>query len=419
MFNGNRRKNMPREIFISCLLAVVAGTLPAAGVSGGSDMLCNGDADLCDRPYNEVVYPGTHNSYSTEEDGFTIPLPNQKYSMSTQLQDGIRCLMLDTYEKNGVGYLCHGECGFWGQRPLSDGLLEIADFLDANPREVVTIIIESYLSEELTAVSFGETGLLDYAYAHEAGEPWPLLREMLESDRRLVVFTDDSAAALDWHHYVWDFAWETPFSYENIGEFTCEENRGTPPNDLFILNHFLTGLLGAMRWEAPVTNAYGLVRNRCAECWGYEETNPESHIPNFLMVDHYDLGNVVDAVKSINGSWPEPPLWMTQGILRRGESVDITVTGLEPGEAAYFGFGLNGQGIGPAIEQLGGMELDILNPVYTLGAAAADPSGTAVFTCTIPPGTPLIEISTQAAVPRGPGGSESIKSIAITERIEE
>ena len=381
-------------------------------------MECNGDADLCNRPYNEVVHPGTHNSYSTEADGFTIPLPNQKYSMATQLQDGIRCLMLDTYDKNGVGYLCHGECGWWGQRPLTDGLSEISAFLDSNPNEVVTIIFESYLSEELTGLSFDESGLIDHVYEHEAGEPWPTLREMIDSGRRLVVFTDDSDVTFGWLHYVWDFAWETPYSYENIGEFICEENRGTPPNDLFILNHFLTGLLGSIRWEAPVTNAYGLVRNRCVECWGYEETNPEAHIPNFLMVDHYDLGNLVDAAKSINGSWPDAPPWMTQGSLRQGEWVEVTVPGLEPGETAYVGYGLNGQGIGPGIEQLGGLNLDILTPVFRMGAAVADTSGVAVFTFPVPAGAPLVEISSQAAVPRGAGGAESVKSIAITDKIE-
>ena len=38
-------------------------------------------------------------------------------------------------------FLCHIHCAF-GAQPLADGLAEIAAFLDANPDEVVTLIIQ-------------------------------------------------------------------------------------------------------------------------------------------------------------------------------------------------------------------------------------------------------------------------------------
>lgn len=286
------------------LVITAGGRLP---LQAAGEWACNGNAALCDRPYNEAAYATTHNAYSTAEDHFRIPLPNQQYAMRTQLAHGVRGLMLDTYDKDGVPYLCHGACGVWGQRPLVDGLVEIRTFIEANPNEVITFILESYLSEEKTAGAFAEAGLMDYVYAHTDGEPWPTLRTMIESGKRLVVFTDDRNVQLPWHHYVWTYAWETPFSFGDVSQFTCVRNRGRSPNDLFILNHFITGHLGAVRWDAPRINAYERLHGRAAQCWGYEETNPKAHIPNFVTVDHYDLGAVFDVVDALNAAWPKPP----------------------------------------------------------------------------------------------------------------
>ena len=82
-----------------------------------SALPCNGDRAWCHRPYNELAVVCTHNAHSNQEDGFAIPTPNQIPSFTTQLEDGVRCLMLDTYDWNGELFLCHGACGFWGNRP--------------------------------------------------------------------------------------------------------------------------------------------------------------------------------------------------------------------------------------------------------------------------------------------------------------
>jgi hypothetical protein len=43
----------------------------------------------------------------TDEDGFLIPTANQVYPVLQQLDDGVRCLMLDSYMDDGEPMLCH------------------------------------------------------------------------------------------------------------------------------------------------------------------------------------------------------------------------------------------------------------------------------------------------------------------------
>src|SRR5207244_924229 len=105
----------------------------------------NGAAALCDRRFDQVSYPTTHNAYSTVAGNFGAP--NQDYDMPRQLADGIRGLMLDAwYFDDDFGrqttYLCHGLCQI-GALPLRDGLKQIRQFFDGNRAEVIAFIFES------------------------------------------------------------------------------------------------------------------------------------------------------------------------------------------------------------------------------------------------------------------------------------
>ncbi len=386
-----------------CLLA--AACTPAAADP------CNGDTRLCDRPYNEVAHLTTHNAYSNRDYGFIVPSPNQLNNVTWQLEGGVRALMLDTHEYLGRAYLCHGTCGPWGRKKLRPVLTEIKSFLDSNPNEVVTIIFESYLTEERTEASFVDTDLIDHVYAHPIGAPWPTLLEMINAGTRLMVFTDDAAATLSWHHYVWDHAWELPFEYANIEEFTCEDGRGTPGADLFIFNHWIASPLGSDRGVAKLVNQYPLLHNRAVECWGHSAWNPANHLPNFVTVDHFDLGAGSAVVWSLNDTWPVPPLWMTQTDFARGDSASLRVSGLDPGARVYFGAGFDGPGIGETLPGLQGTRLDLLGPVIPIGEAAANPGGVATLTMIVPTAAPPGSVSTQAVVPLP--GQPALKSIAL------
>lgn len=255
------------------------------------DDLCNGSTALCTRRYDQVAYATTHNAMTNADEGWTFP--NQQHGISRQLDDGIRALMLDTHYFQGETDLCHAYCEL-GHERLADGLAKIKRFLDRRPNDVVSIIFEAYVDEADVADAFDEAGLLDYLHEQPVDQPWPTLRELIDAGTRLVVFTDERGDE-PWHHYVWDYASETPFSFERPSDFTCAPNRGNPNNGLFILNHFLTQIVGSADLARQV-NFDPLFVDRALQC--QDERN---RLPNFVTVDFYDIGDVFHVVNALNG----------------------------------------------------------------------------------------------------------------------
>ena len=273
------------------------------GTNNDSCIACNGAASLCDRRFDEVVYPTSHNAMSNEDDGWIAP--NNYDSTPKQLEAGIRSLMLDAWYWGGEPVLCHGGeivpglgCDFTGQRPLEEGLAELATWLDNNPHEVLSIIWETYISEADMLANFTTSGLLDHAYIHDGSSPWPTLRELIQMDKRLIVFTDDSSAVEPWHHYVWSHAVETHFSFTEASQFesvaSCAPNRGSTANSLFILNHFLTNPFASPAL-ANTVNFNPMLRSRALAC-----QQAVAKLPNFLTVDFQSLGDLYKVVRELN-----------------------------------------------------------------------------------------------------------------------
>ena len=93
---------------------------------------CNGHEALCDRRYDQIAHPMTHNAMSNAAGNWVAP--NQNFGITRQLEDGVRGLMLDTYEEEGQLLLCHSVC-FFGSQPLVEGLEEIEAFLAQEAEE--------------------------------------------------------------------------------------------------------------------------------------------------------------------------------------------------------------------------------------------------------------------------------------------
>ncbi len=254
---------------------------------------CNGHPELCDRRYDEVAYATTHNAMSSEEDGWR--LPNQRYRLWRQLEDGVRGFMLDVHPADdGTPLLCHGYCSL-GARPLVDGLDDLRLFLECHPTEVVTIIFESYVPEAAIEGAFRESGLLRLVRAQPLDSAWPTLRELIAEDERVIVFTADRAARLPWHLYSYDYAWENPYAAETPGELSCAEDRGDRSAPLWIFNHFLTAPFASAELSEMV-NHDPFFQERVAAC--REEASGD--LPNFVTVDFYDVGDVLAVVDALN-----------------------------------------------------------------------------------------------------------------------
>ena len=257
---------------------------------------CNGSLDLCSKQYNEVAYLTTHNAFNSDQDGLLFP--NQTYNIASQLNDGVRGLMIDVYnDLFGTPVVYHSIIAL-GYIPLSDIFNDIKIFLDNNPNEVITIILECYVTANDIEDEINQSGLSNYLYTHNA--TWPTLQNMIDNDNRLVIFSDvdDASSSQDWYHYVWEYAVETHYSIGNINDFTCDFNRGDPLNDLFIFNHFVTdATLGyGLYNESNDVNANPFFINRALDC--QTQTNK---FPNFVTVDYYELGDGLAVVDQLNG----------------------------------------------------------------------------------------------------------------------
>lgn len=252
---------------------------------------CNGSAALCDRRFDQVAYATTHNAMSSEERAFASP--NQRFSITRQLRDGVRGLMLDVHPWRDEAWLCHGTCLAGSQRHV-EGLCEVAQFLDANPTDVVTIIYESYVPGAAVVADLRAVGLDEDAYAQRAGDPWPTLGELVRGRRRLVVLTDRDDDAAPWYMNVWRYAQENPYAATTPAGLNCAQNRGASTNALFILNHFLTAPLASPELAAMVNGAAALT-DHARRC----ETE-RMRAANFVTVDFYDVGDVLSVVTALN-----------------------------------------------------------------------------------------------------------------------
>jgi hypothetical protein len=277
------------QLAISACLCVLA-----LGCEQAPALACNGHAELCDRPLNHVAFAATHNSMSHEDDGWWGA--NQEHGLTDQLQDGIRGMLLDTYEIDGELFLCHGFCELGKQR-LSEGLGEIRTFLEGHPSEVLILIFQDGVSTEKMAQAIEGAGLLDHVYEHVANGPFPTLRDLVLSGQRLLISAESGGPPPGYYHHAWDLFWDTPYEFGSVEEFSCALNRGSAANPLFLLNHWVADAMGLpSKKAAAAANAFDVLHGRARECW-----EKSGKIPNLVAVDFYATGDVIEAVDALNG----------------------------------------------------------------------------------------------------------------------
>lgn len=258
---------------------------------------CNGSEALCNKKYDEITYVTTHNAFNHGGGGsVNYTFPNQQFNLTKQMQDGVRALMLDVYDVDGQATVYHG-FQFTGSEPFVNNLYEIRNFLRENPNEIITIILECYVPFNMIKDEILTAGLFSYLYTKNPNEDWSTLKEMIKTNKRLVILSDENDADKeDWYHYVWQYAVETPFSNNDVSDFDCSLNRGDINNDLFILNHFATTEIGTGDLNrSRQANAAPFLLDRALQC----EQEVGKRV-NFLTVDFYAEGSVFEAVEFLN-----------------------------------------------------------------------------------------------------------------------
>jgi hypothetical protein len=178
-----------------------AGTLFDASVPGttgdGSLVIypCNGDYDpgFCDKTYDAVTYAATHAAMAYAFPPF--PCPAQRLTVRQQLDMQVRALGFEAHPAHAVPAgassiaFCMGDCAS-GELRADIALADVRAFLDVNPREVVTLLIEGGADGPTLASAIAAAGLDTYAFAHAPGDRWATLQEMITTGKRVVVFAD-------------------------------------------------------------------------------------------------------------------------------------------------------------------------------------------------------------------------------------
>ncbi len=197
-------------------------------------------------------------------------------------------------------------------RPLQDVCDEIKSFLDVHLEAVVTLILEDF-TDNLAIINeaLELSGLRSYAHVQDKEKAWPTLSTMIITGKRLVTFvaTQDerSYSLYPWLHPLWDYAWDTQFTFRNIRDFNNDRvpNRGKeayetrnvdPRNKLFIVYHFITPCVGGSVSQARRANRARIIKRRLTRL-----EKMTGHIPNFVQVDffeypHNDTLNVIDSL---------------------------------------------------------------------------------------------------------------------------
>jgi hypothetical protein len=310
--------SVARRLVVRLAVGVaLLAAVPAAAAPARPPAACNGFAALCDRTFDRVVLPATHNSMSTSALGWQIP--NQQLPISDQLRLGIRGFLIDTYyahrRPDGVVvndpaptlksdlYVCHVLCAL-GATPLVDVLRTMRDFLRADPGNVLLVVNEDHISPADFARAVRRSGLKRYVYRAAPGPRWPTLGRMIRRHRQVVLLAERDAGRVRWYHEAYaGILQETPYTWAQAQQLTdpaqweasCRPNRGGTTGSLFLMNHWSPPLAPTPAGSAAV-NAAGAIAGRAATC-----ARVRGRLPTVVAVDMFPAGGLLEAVRLLNG----------------------------------------------------------------------------------------------------------------------
>jgi len=301
--------------------------LPLLSTYASAQNACNNSPDLCNRAYNNITYLGAHDSpfLRNEQTSFSTS-GNHYYNTTVQLDAGVRLLSAQVHKTNESGaeawHLCHSSCNLLDAGSLGSWLSEIKTWMDANPNDVVTVLLVN--SDNATPADLGPifstSGIDKLAYTPPSTttlpKQWPTLDTLIGNNTRLMTFVASLAQTSAQYPYLMDeftFIFENDFENTNPSNYSCNPNRPTnlgsasaaqSSGRMFLQNHFLysTQLFGIQspnETYAGVTNAetgFGSLGTALQEC-----TAVYDKPANFVLVDFFNVGPAIASVDRANG----------------------------------------------------------------------------------------------------------------------
>jgi hypothetical protein len=327
---------------VIAVVSLTSGDDGPGEATGSTASGCNGSPRLCDLRLNEVVFAGTHNSFSAADSGGWL-IANQRRTIERQLEDGIRLFLIDPHwgvedeqgrvrtdfdaegrERNRVAkglppavlaaaerlagnlgvregtggerviWLCHTVCEL-GATAMENALADFRDFLERNPGEVLILFIEPYVPPAEIETAFEDAGVDRYVAEFDRSAPLPTLGKLVRTDRRLIVFTErDADGTVPWYLDGFSFVQDTPLGATKVEDLSCDLNRGDADSPMLMLNHW-ADVFPPRRGANSEFHSKREVVNRAHRC-ARERGLPVS----LIATDHYDDGKFIDAVEKLN-----------------------------------------------------------------------------------------------------------------------
>ncbi|HTA35705.1 MAG TPA: hypothetical protein VK761_03230, partial [Solirubrobacteraceae bacterium] len=344
---------------VAVSLAVLVGG-PAIALAGGGakhseptrslakPLTCNGYVQLCSRRLDQVVFAGTHNAMSAADSpGWFIA--NQTHGIARQLDDGLRTFKISTHYGIGrtgdvrtditaegarvnrvseklneqarealqrfsgsVGFgskqgkrevwLCHTLCELGATNAV--GFFSTIDrFLKRNPGNVIVMFDEDYVSESSLEAVFKKSGLYSRLAVLRDGQQLPTLGQLVRSRHNVVVFTQEPVSG----RYPWDmyafggFIQDTPLGAVKPSQFSCKPSRGLQSSPLLMMNDWADVFPPRRSPNVALTQRKFIVK-RARQC-----QTERGKLPNLILTDFYDSGDVVGAARQLNGLGNEQP----------------------------------------------------------------------------------------------------------------
>jgi two-component SAPR family response regulator len=174
---------------------------------------------------------------------------------------------------------------------------EIRNYLENKPDKILTLFLDFSTNINELIDIFQELGINRYIYTYDSKEGWAPVKTMIETDKRLVVFSmQEHRNSPDWLHYVWNHAVEPYFSIWEAPVFKGEFLKGDPKNSLLIYNDYnfprKSDSANNLKYE---TNQNPYLIEHIKNTW----TNT-GKTPNFIMLDRYESW-VVGIVSYLRG----------------------------------------------------------------------------------------------------------------------
>jgi hypothetical protein len=264
---------------------------------------------------------------------------NQDQNVTQQLNDGIRMLQMQAFNLSGIIQLCHTSCLLYNGGTLQNYLTIVKTWLDANPNEVLSLLIVNI--NDLGPSAFGDVfsavGLVTLSFEPatsvvEAAN-WPTLGSMIDAGTRLVTFLDNGADITVVPYLLDEFTniWESPFDVTTTFDCSINRTKGDTSTQMYLINHFLdtlvleqptpdTALLNQTNGLSG-TNSLGAQVSTCLTTQGRP--------PNFMLVDYYEFGggSVFQEAAMINGVTYNPATPIATPVSASGSVTSTPLSG--------------------------------------------------------------------------------------------